>query len=35
MPADLLYDAFISYNQKLDKPFVRRLQRQLQNLGKA
>src|SRR5208282_224028 len=24
-----------SYNQKLDRPFVRRLQRQLQNLGKA
>src|SRR5262249_55874031 len=35
MPTDILYDAFISYNQKLDKPFVRRLQRQLQNLGKA
>jgi len=35
MPADFLNDAFISYNQKLDRPFVRRLQRQLQNLGKA
>ena len=35
MPEDFLYDAFISYNQKLDKPFVMRLQRQLQNLGKA
>ena len=35
MSADFLYDAFISYNQKLDKPFVRRLQKQLQNLGKA
>jgi WD40 repeat protein len=35
MPADYLYDAFISYSQKLDKPFVRRLQRQLQDLGKA
>jgi hypothetical protein len=35
MPTDILYDAFISYNQKLDKPFVRRLQRQLQNLGKT
>src|SRR5215469_8943312 len=35
MPDDILYDAFISYNQKLDKPFVMRLQRQLQDLGKA
>jgi hypothetical protein len=35
MSADFLYDAFISYNQRLDKPFVQRLQRQLQNLGKA
>jgi len=33
--SDVIYDAFISYNQRLDKPFVRRLQRQLQNLGKA
>jgi hypothetical protein len=29
------YDAFISYNQKMDKPFVRRLQTALQSLGKA
>jgi hypothetical protein len=35
LPADIPYDAFISYNPKLDKPFVQRLQRQLQNLGKA
>src|SRR5208282_972127 len=35
MPADFLYDAFISYNHKLDKPLVKRLQRQLQSLGKA
>ncbi len=35
MQAEFLYDAFISYNQKLDKPFVRRLQRHLQNLGRA
>jgi WD40 repeat protein len=32
---DFIYDAFISYNQQQDKPLVRRLQRQLQNLGKA
>jgi hypothetical protein len=35
MPSDILYDAFISYDGRLDRPVVQLLQRQLQNLGKA
>ena len=35
MSAEMSYDVFISYNHRLDKRFVRRLQRQLQSLGKA
>ena len=35
MAETLLYDAFISYNHKLDKSLVKRLQSQMQSLGKA
>lgn len=34
MPPETTYDAFISYNQKHDKSFVKNLQHQLQRLGK-
>ena len=35
MTETFLYDAFISYNHRLDTSLAKRLQRQLQNLGKA